>query len=106
MVENQLTKTDHDHLGKSITYASVLGAKSVIWVAPFFTDEHRKALDWLNDHTTDELAFYGVQLELWSIDGSEPAVRLDAISRPAEIVRQASATNSGDLSETRKLQLE
>lgn len=106
VVENQLKKTDHDHLGKSITYASVLGAKSVIWVAPFFTDEHRKALDWLNDHTTDELAFYGVQLELWSIDGSKPAVRFNAVSRPAEIVRQATATKSGDLSETRKLQLE
>ena len=106
VVENQLTKTDHDHLGKSITYASVLGARSVIWVAPFFTDEHRKALDWLNDHTTDELAFYGVQVELWSIDDSKPAVRFNAVSRPAEIVRQATATKSGDLSDTRRLQLE
>ena len=106
VVENQLTKTDHDHLGKSITYASVLGAKSVIWIAPFFTDEHRKALDWLNDHTTDELAFYGVQIELWSIDGSRPAVRFNAVSRPAEIVRQATATKSADLSETKKLQRE
>ena len=105
VVENQLTKTDHDHLGKSITYASVLGAKSVIWVAPFFTDEHRKALDWLNDHTTDELAFYGVQVELWSIDDSRPAVRFNAVSRPAEIVRQATATKSGELTETQKLQL-
>ena len=105
VVENQLTKTDHDHLGKSITYASVLGATSVIWVAPYFTDEHRKALDWLNDHTTDELAFYGVQIELWSIDDSRPAVRFNGVSRPAEIVRQATATKSGDLSETRRLQL-
>lgn len=106
VVENQLTKTDHDHLGKSITYASVLGAKSVIWVAPLFTDEHRKALDWLNDSTTDELGFYGVQVELWSIDGSKPAVRFNAVSRPAEIVRQATATKSGELSDTRRLQLE
>ena len=106
VIENQLTKTDHDHLGKSITYASVLGAKSVIWVAPLFTDEHHKALDWLNDHTTDELAFYGVQIELWSIDGSRPAVRFNSISRPTEIVRQATATKSGDLSETKMLQLE
>ena len=106
VVENQLNKTDHDHLGKSITYASVLGAKSVIWVAPFFMDEHRKALDWLNDNTTDELAFYGVQIELWSIDGSKPAVRFNSVSRPAEIVRQATALKSGDLSDTRRLQLE
>ena len=90
VIENQLNKTDHDHLGKSITYASVLGARAVIWVAPFFTDEHRKALDWLNDNTTDELAFYGVQVELWSIDGSKPAVRFNAVSRPAEIIRLGS----------------
>ena len=106
VIENQLNKTDHDHLGKSITYASVLGARAVIWVAPFFTDEHRKALDWLNDNTTDELAFYGVQVELWSIDGSKPAVRFNAVSRPAEIIRQAAVTKSGELSSTRQLQLD
>ena len=106
VIENQLNKTDHDHLGKSITYAAVLGARAVIWVAPFFTDEHRKALDWLNDNTTDELAFYGVQVELWSIDGSKPAVRFNAVSRPAEIIRQAAVTKSGELSSTRQLQLD
>ena len=103
VVENQLTKTDHDHLGKSITYASVLNARTVIWIAPHFTDEHRKALEWLNDNTTDELAFYGIQVELWSIDGSRPAVRFNVLSRPAEINRQVVVTN---LSEARQLQLE
>ena len=51
VVENQLAKTDHDHLGKLITYGAVLGASTVIWIAPHFTDEHHKALDWLNDNT-------------------------------------------------------
>ena len=106
VIENQLAKTNHDHLGKSITYAAVLGARSIIWVAPHFTDEHRKALDWLNDHTTDELSFYGVQVELWSIDNSAPAVRFNAVSRPAEIVQQATATKSGKLSDARQLQLD
>jgi len=106
VIENQLDKTNHDHLGKSITYAAVLGARSIIWVAPHFTDEHRKALDWLNDHTTDELSFYGVQVELWSIDNSAPAVRFNAVSRPAEIVQQATATKSGKLSDARQLQLD
>ena len=55
VVENQLEKTDHDHLGKSITYASVLDASGVVWIATEFTDEHEKALTWLNDHTSDEL---------------------------------------------------
>ena len=105
VVENQLAKTDHDHLGKSITYAAVLGARSVVWVAPEFTDEHRKALDWLNDNTTEEVSFYGVQVELWSIDNSRPAVRFNVVSRPAEIVRQATARKSGELSDARRLQL-
>ncbi len=105
VVENQLAKTDHDHLGKLITYGAVLGASTVIWIAPHFTDEHHKALDWLNDNTTDELSFYGVQVELWSIDKSLPAVRFNIVSRPAEIVRQAKASKSGELSEARQLQL-
>lgn len=106
VIENQLGKTDHDHLGKSLTYASALGAKTVIWVAGDFTDEHRKTLDWLNDNSSEELAFFGVQVELWSIQDSSPAVRFNVVSRPTELVKQAAAVKSGDLSDSRKLQLE
>lgn len=107
VIENQLEKTDHDHLGKAITYASVLDAMAIVWVATQFTDEHQKALTWLNDHTSEEVSFFGVQLELWAIDDSRPAVRFNVISRPAEIVRQAAATKAaGELTEAKKLQLE
>jgi hypothetical protein len=57
IIENQFKKTDHDHLGKLITYASVLDASALIWVAETFSDEHHKALDWLNDLTPDEVSF-------------------------------------------------
>ena len=70
VIENQLEKTNHDHLGKSITYAAVLDASSIVWIAPDFTQEHEKALTWLNDHTSADVAFYGVRLELWQIDDS------------------------------------
>jgi hypothetical protein len=106
VIENQLGKTDHDHLGKSLTYASALGAKTVIWVAGDFTDEHRKTLDWLNDNSSEDLAFFGVQVELWSIEGSAPAVRFNVVSRPTELSKQAAVVKTGDLSESRKLQLE
>ena len=106
VIENQLEKTNHDHLGKCITYASVLDASAVIWIAAKFTDEHKKALDWLNDHTSDEIGFYGVKVELWQIDSSQPAVRFNVISEPNSVVRQATKRKEqGELSDTRKTQL-
>ena len=107
VIENQLGKTNHDHLGKAITYGSVLDAGTVIWIATQFTEEHHRALDWLNDYTSEELSFYGVLLELWKIDNSRPAVRFNVISRPAEIKREDATGKSKEvLTETRKLQLE
>lgn len=106
VIENQLARTNHDHLGKAITYAAFLGATSVVWVAPTFTDEHRKALDWLNDNSIDTLSFFGVQVELWAIDSSNPAVRFNVVSRPTELVRRATLQAAGELSPTRQLQFE
>jgi len=107
VIENQLEKTDHDHLGKSLTYAAVLDASAVIWIAPIFTEEHRKALNWLNDHTADDLGFFGVVLELWQIDGSRPALKFDVVSRPTEIVRQtAQAVRREELTEVKQAQYE
>ena len=105
VIENQLQKTDHDHLGKCITYASVLDASAVIWIASKFTEEHHKALDWLNDHTSDDIAFYGVKVELWQIENSPSAVRFNVISTPNIIVRQA-RIDKGELSEARRNQLD
>lgn len=106
IIENQLARTNHDHLGKAITYAAFLGATTIVWVAPMFTDEHRKALDWLNDNSVDTLSFFGVQIELWAIDSSNPAVRFNVVSRPTSLVRRATLQGSADLSPTRQLQLE
>ena len=107
VIENQLKKTNHDHLGKLITYGSVLDASANIWITSEFTEEHKKALDWLNDHTSDEISFYGVILELWQIDDSKPAVRFNVISKPADIIRQTAIKKASEnLTETKKLQLE
>lgn len=106
VIENQLTKTNHDHLGKALTYAAHLGAKSVVWVATAFTDEHRKALDWLNDNSGEGYSFFGVQVELWSIDNSRPAVRFNVVSRPTALVKRSVIEGGGELSATRVMQLE
>ncbi|MBI2258995.1 MAG: DUF4268 domain-containing protein [Flavobacteriia bacterium] len=107
VIENQLEKTNHDHLGKAITYASVLDASMIIWIATEFTEEHKKSLDWLNDHTNDEISFYGVQLELWQIDESKAALRFNVISKPNQAVRQAARSKvNEDLSDKRKFQFD
>lgn len=107
VIENQFGKTNHDHLGKLITYGAVLDASAIIWLAEVFTEEHHRALDWLNDYTADDLGFYGVVLELWQIDDSRPATRFSVVSRPPEAERKAAiAIASGKLTETKKLQLE
>jgi hypothetical protein len=107
VIENQLEKTDHDHLGKSITYASALDASAIVWIAVQFTEEHQKALDWLNEHTDSEIGFYGVIVELWSIDESKPAVRFNVISRPTDVARKVAKSKATEnLTDAKKIQLE
>lgn len=108
VIENQLGKTDHDHLGKAITYAAVLNATAIVWVAARFTDEHKKALDWLNDTTADETSYFGVVVELWRIDSSKPAVRFNVVSRPAGLARKSAIAKASakPLTDDQKLQHE
>lgn len=82
LIENQLEKTDHAHLGQIITYAAGLHATTIVWIARRFTDEHRAALEWLNEHTPTEVAFFGLGLELWRIGNSPPAPRFNVIVQP------------------------
>ncbi len=104
VIENQLEKTNHDHLGKSITYASALNAKTIIWIATDFTEEHKKAFDWLNDNTIEDLAFWAIQLELWQVGEDTASMRLNIVCKPNSDVK-AIKTKSNSESETTKTQL-
>lgn len=107
VIENQFGKTNHDHLGKLLTYGATLGAAAVVWIAEQFTEEHRKTVEWLNERTIDSLSLYAVQLEVLQIDDSPPAIRFNIISQPNQVVRAATAAKtSGSLTETQLLQLE
>jgi uncharacterized protein YbjQ (UPF0145 family) len=107
LIENQLERTNHDHLGKLITYASGLGAKAVVWVAKEISEEHRKALDWLNEVTGESVAFFGIEVELWRIGDSSPAPRFNIISQPNEWARSLQpAATGGQVSEAKLLQLD
>ena len=82
IIENQLEDTNHDHLGKLITYASGKGADIVIWVVKHAREEHRSAIEWLNNHTDDKIAFFLCELKLYKIGNSEPAVMFNVIEKP------------------------
>ena len=94
VIENQFTRTDHDHLGKMITYASGLQSQIIIWVAPRFRDEHRSAIDWLNDISGPETGFFGVVLEVFQISNSAYAPHFDIVARPNDWQRQVKRSSS------------
>lgn len=82
IIENQYGKTDHSHLGQIITYASGLKATTIVWISEKFTEEHRSALDWLNGITSDDVEFFGVEIELYKIGDSAPAPMFHIVSKP------------------------
>jgi hypothetical protein len=88
LIENQLEKTDHTHLGQLMTYAAGLDAVTVIWIAQKFTEEHRAALDWLNRITDDTFTFFGIEIELYKISDSPPAPMFNIVSKPNDWTKQ------------------
>ena len=82
LIENQLERTDHLHLGQLLTYASGRKAVTIIWVSTHFTEERRSALDWLNNITDDQFKFFGLEVELSQIGDSPVAPKFNIVSKP------------------------
>ena len=96
IVENQLEGTDHTHLGQILTYAAGTDASTIVWVATRFRDEHRQAIDWLNQKTAEEVNFFGVQVSVVRIGDSAPAPLFDVVAKPNEWQKRvSSATRAG-----------
>lgn len=108
LVENQLERTDHGHLGQLLTYASGLQAVTIVWIAAKFTEEHRSTLDWLNKITDDSFRFFGLEVELWRIGDSLAAPKFNIVSKPNDwsrsVARAARTIDDSELSEARQIQ--
>ena len=107
LIENQLERTDHTHLGQLITYAAGLDAVTLVWVVQRFTEEHRAALDWLNRITDDDFHFFGLEIQLWQIGDSVPAPRFNLVAKPndwSKLVKDAAAR--GGLTESQQARVE
>lgn len=100
LIENQLERTDHTHLGQLLTYAAGLQTVTIIWVAATFTDEHRAALDWLNEITDERFRFFGLEVELWRIGNSPAAPKFNVVSRPNNWSRTTQRVASGEIPES------
>lgn len=107
IVENQLEATNHDHLGKIITYASGLDAKIIIWIVKEAREEHQQAIDWLNNHSDEEIYFFLIKMELWQIGDSPYAPKFQKISEPNDWAKALKkSTSQSDLTDTKILQHE
>ena len=105
VIGNQLEETDHDHLGKLLTYAAHFKASTVVWVAKTFTEQHRAAVDWLNETSAEWTQFFALEIEVWRIGESAFAPKFNMVAKPNNWTKGGRST-AASLTETQRVQLE
>lgn len=95
IIENQYGRTNHDHLGKLITYASGTGAKTIVWIVEDAREEHRSAVQWLNEHIDTDIGFFLVQITVLRIGNSDPAPQFTVLERPNEWSKSVKGMTAG-----------
>jgi hypothetical protein len=107
VIENQLEETDHDHFGKLFTYGSGLDADILIWICKNIRDEHRQAIDWLNEKTTNTLSIFAIEMNVWRIGDSNPAPKFQVVCSPNDWGKTLKGTlEEGKPSATNLMQLD
>lgn len=96
IIENQLEMSNHDHLGKIITYASGLDAKVVVWIVKEAREEHRSAIEWLNNNTNNNINFFLIEIHAYKIGNSDNAPMFQVIEQPNDFIKNNKSTNSSD----------
>lgn len=104
IIENQLEDTDHDHLGKLITYASGKGADVVIWIVKHAREEHRAAVEWLNNHTDDKIGFFLCEIKLFQIGDSLIAPSFNVVERPNDWTKEIKKTTAANPTQQQRLE--
>lgn len=94
IVENQLERSDHSHLGQIITYAAGTSPATVVWVATGFRPEHRAAIDWLNERTDQSTRFFAVAIRVVRIGDSEPAPNFELVAQPNDWEKQVKSATT------------
>lgn len=105
IIENQLESTNHDHLGKIITYASGLGAKVIVWIVKSAKEEHRAAIEWLNNNTVNGIDFFLIEIHAYKIGNSDYAPKFEVVEKPNDFVKRRNKIHS-DNDELNKSQAE
>lgn len=95
IIENQLEASNHDHLGKLITYASGLDANVIVWIVTQAREEHRSAVEWLNNNTNENLSFFLLELHAYKIGNSLPAPKFETIEKPNGFIKSSKGNNGG-----------
>lgn len=95
LIENQLEPTNHDHLGKIITYSSGLDASVIVWIVESARDEHASAIEWLNKHTDETVSFFLIEVHAYQIGNSIPAPQFKIIEQPNDFAKNIKAITKG-----------
>lgn len=101
VIENQLEATDHSHLGQILTYVSGTEALCGVWIASKFQDEHRAAIEWLNESTDNYKSFWAIEIGLVRIGQSAPAPQFNVVVAPNPVTN-ASRSDTTELSDVRR----
>jgi hypothetical protein len=104
IIENQLEDTDHDHLGKLITYASGKGADVVIWIVKHAREEHKAAVEWLNNHTDEKIGFFLCEIKLFQIGDSKIAPAFTVVERPNDWTKEIKKTTAANPTQQQRLE--
>ncbi|PCF76586.1 DUF4268 domain-containing protein [Staphylococcus delphini] len=105
IIENQLEATNHEHLGKIITYASGLGANVIIWVVKQAREEHRSAIEWLNNNTVKNISFFLIEIHAYKIGDSLPAPKFEVIEEPNDFLKSIKNNSEGELNKSKSERL-